>query len=149
MDAGHGDANDGCGSFGIMLQVADQVLVATHPREHPPDNPPTLNPVASDRVAIYTVQTPVCQTVKAILGPAYPPSAKCVTVARQAQQGDISITVLDIGWMNDDVSTRSPACRPDKARHRKSIAHDESQTSGTSGSALGDRSYKLLKSDFE
>jgi hypothetical protein len=59
----------------------------------------------SDRLTICSLQAPVRHTVSAILRPAYPPSANEFNEReqspRQAQKVESTVTVVNIGRMND------------------------------------------------
>src|SRR5215831_19950485 len=63
----------------------------------------TSNPAGWDRFTISNFHAPVRPHTSAVLSPAYPPSAKREQSARPAQKMECSITVLNVGRMNNDV----------------------------------------------
>jgi hypothetical protein len=99
-DVDHGETDEGGNGGGIALEVARQAPVAADPRERPLDDPAfcrTSNPAVSDRLTICSLQTPVRHTVSAILGSAYPPSAKMSSMngnGRRAQRSKWRATAV-------------------------------------------------------
>ena len=109
-DADHGEANERGDGCGVALKVASQAAIATDPGKRPFDNPPfgqhlesgnvrSLDDLQSPGTGAPTVNvTGVPRT--AVIKDAFDEREQS---SRPTQQVESTITVLNIGGMNDDV----------------------------------------------
>ena len=110
-DADHGETNEGSNSGGVALKVACQASVATDPSERPFDYPAFWQNLKSGSVrSLDDLHSPSAGAPygHCHLASGIPAISKNAFDEREqfscpAQQMESTITVLNVGWMNDDI----------------------------------------------